>query len=327
MALVFNRIGFGGIPIQTASPIIARDILSKMAKDGFSLVDSAKGYSVSEAYLGEALIGMRDNFFIASKSMNRTYQGMKDDLYDSLVKFKTSSIDLYQFHNITTRDQYAQIITKDGAYRALKEAKEQGLIKYIGITSHSVRFMNEIIDDGLFDAIMLPFNVVEEEALAVFEKAKSQNMLTIAMKPLCGGVVEDTRLALRYFQACEACDVVLIGMGSTQEYEINREAIKQPLSGGDVKDIASLRINLGQSFCRRCGYCLPCVQGISIPLQWSFDGYFRRYDLQEWAKSKYYNEIKRAKDCIGCKECEKRCPYGLNIADKMREIAKEFDDA
>ena len=82
---------------------------------------------------------------------------------------------------------------------------------------------------------------------------------------------------------------------------------------------------MGDKFCRRCGYCMPCTVGINIPMQFLLEGYLKRYDLETWAVDRYKSSDKNASDCIHCKECEPRCPYGLSISDMMVRVSTEFD--
>ncbi len=326
MSFKVSRLGFGGISIQNFNPAVAREILIKMQEDECYMIDSAKGYTVSESYFGEALKEIRNNFFLASKSMARNYQSMKNDILDSLVKFQTNYLDLYQVHNLNSQTELDILLSEDGAYKALLEAKEKGLIKHIGVTSHSIDFSKTLVESGLFESIMLPYNLVEEQAEVIFKRAKELKMVTIAMKPLCGGVLQDVEIALRFFNKNDCCDIVLVGMESVKQYNTNLQALKDRFTTIDQERTLTIKQELGNSFCRRCGYCLPCPAGINIPFQWLVDGYLNRYDLKEWAKQRYYSQNTRASSCVGCKQCESLCPYDLNISEKMNSIAKEFND-
>ena len=81
---------------------------------------------------------------------------------------------------------------------------------------------------------------------------------------------------------------------------------------------------LGNQFCRRCGYCAPCPQGIVIPSCFLFSNYLRNYGLGEWAKGRYWAMKATAEDCIKCGACEARCPYELPIRDMLEKVAEEF---
>lgn len=108
-----------------------------MAEKGINYIDSARGYTVSESFIGEGLEGIRDKFVLATKSMSRTKEAMAKDIDISLENFRTDYIDLYQVHNPRV-EQLDQVIGADGALEALLEAKEAGKIGHIGLTAHSL---------------------------------------------------------------------------------------------------------------------------------------------------------------------------------------------
>ena len=85
-----------------------------------------------------------------------------------------------------------------------------------------------------------------------------------------------------------------------------------------------IRKELGTQFCRRCNYCQPCTVGINISGCFLFEGYHKRYGLQQWAQSRYATLDKTASDCIECGACEERCPYNLPIRQMLKSVAKEF---
>ena len=122
--LKVSRMGFGGIPIQKIDAAGTRVLMEKLLEAGVNYVDSARGYTVSEAFLGEALEGMRDQFIIATKSMARTKEAMEKDIATSLANFRTDYIDLYQVHNPSLAD-LETVIGPGGALEALLEAKAQ----------------------------------------------------------------------------------------------------------------------------------------------------------------------------------------------------------
>ena len=117
--LKVSRMGFGGIPIQKIDAAGTRALMEKLAAVGVNYVDSARGYTVSEAFLGEALEGMRDKFVIATKSMARTKEAMEKDIEISLSNFRTDYIDLYQIHNPSLKD-LETVIGPGGALEALR---------------------------------------------------------------------------------------------------------------------------------------------------------------------------------------------------------------
>ena len=102
--LKVSRMGFGGIPIQKVDAAVTRTLMEKLVKHGVNYIDTARGYTVSEQFLGEALAGLRDQFVLATKSMARTKDAMAKDIDISLNNLKTDYIDLYQLHNPSLAD-------------------------------------------------------------------------------------------------------------------------------------------------------------------------------------------------------------------------------
>ena len=94
----------------------------------------------------------------------------------------------------------------------------------------------------------------------------------------------------------------------------------QPLTEAEKDIIFKEAEELGTEFCRRCGYCLPCPQGIDIPLQFTMEGYYTRYNLKEWAVERYKGMEANAADCIECGQCETKCPYNLSIRKMLKNV-------
>ena len=94
----------------------------------------------------------------------------------------------------------------------------------------------------------------------------------------------------------------------------------------EQKTIEKVRKDLGKSFCRRCGYCLPCSVGINITGVLLMEGYYNRYDLKEWAINRYAAMEHKASECIGCGACEPRCPYQLPIREMMEKAVEIFGE-
>lgn len=324
--LMVSEIGFGGIPIQRVSTKDVREIINELISSGVNLIDTARGYTVSEEYLGEALAfhkGSREKIYLCTKSMSRTYTEMKRDIQISLKNLQTDYIDLYQFHNVKSKAEYDAIMN-NGAFLALQEAQDAGIVRHIGLTSHSKDFLLSIIDNYPFETIQFPYNIIETEAEELFQKARAHDIGVIVMKPLAGGAIDDPQLALKFILNNPNISVAIPGMASVDEVRVNINVKAGDLSLEEMKKIADLRAGLGNDFCRRCGYCLPCTEGIDIPNCFMFEGYYNRYNLQSWAKGRYDSLIKHASDCIQCGKCEKRCPYNLKIINKLTKVVDTF---
>lgn len=323
--LLVNAIGFGGIPIQRINQESADAIVSEAVNRGVNFFDSARGYTNSEELMGNALAPYRDEVIIATKSMVRDAAAMEADLALSLKHFHTDCIDLYQFHFVNSMEQVNLILGENGAYRALMEAKEAGRVRHIGITSHSADLLEQVIPLGVFDTIQFPYNLIERQGEKAFKMALEADVGVIAMKPMAGGALEQGELSLRFILQNPAVSVAIAGMQSMDEVLRNTAVVTQPpLNEVELAEVERLRTTLGTDFCRRCGYCMPCPQGINIPSVFLFEGYLTRYDLAAWAQERYNLMTKFASDCVSCGACEPRCPYGLKIPEKMKKAAVLF---
>ena len=322
--LRISRLGFGGIPIQRTSVAEVTHLVHAMADAGVNYIDTARGYTVSEEYLGHALQGVRSKFVLATKSTSRTAEAMAADIDTSLRNLRTSHIELYQLHN-PSLEALGQCFAPGGAMEALREAKQAGKIGHIGLTAHSLEVFEKALELDEIETIMFPYNIVESQGADLMARCTKKNVGFIAMKPLAGGAIENARLALRYILQNSDVTVAIPGMATLQELEQNLSAANiTPLLEEEQQAIQAVRRELGQNFCRRCNYCAPCTAGIDIPSVFLFQGYLRRYGLADWARARYATLKATAGDCVQCGACETRCPYQLPIRQMMAGAAKDF---
>lgn len=325
--LQVSVIGFGGIPIQRVDKEVATRLIEESYNEGINFIDTARGYNESEELIGEALekIG-REKFFLATKSMRRDYDGVLEELNTSLSNLKIESIDLFQFHNVRTMEDLDLILSSSGALKAIKEAKVKGRVKEIGITSHSPEILDKAIDTREFATIQCPYNPVEQQAEALFKKAKENNIGVIVMKPLAGGAIKEAQLSLRFIVNNPNISVVIPGMDSLEQVKENTYVGRniRKLTKEEEEKLFQEANSLGTEFCRRCGYCLPCPQGIDIPTQFLMEGYYTRYNLKDWAKSRYDAMEYRAIHCKECGICETKCPYNLPIRKMLKNVVDKL---
>ena len=325
--LKISRLGFGGIPIQRIDAEGTKVLMHQLKGAGVNFIDTARGYTVSEEYLGYALEGIRKDFVIATKSMARTKEAMAADIDISLKNLRTDYIDLYQVHNATP-EQVQQVVAPGGALEALQEAKAAGKIGHIGLTSHSLDTFKLALDMDWVETFMFPYNIVETQAEKLIKEAAARNIGFIDMKPLAGGAIENATLALRYICANENVTVVIPGMADPKELEQNIAAAadSSPITAEETAAFLEVRNQLGTNFCRRCNYCQPCAAGINISGAFLFDGYLQRYGLADWARSRYATLPVKASACIGCGACESRCPYNLPNREMLKKVAEHFGE-
>lgn len=323
--LKVSRMGFGGIPIQKIDAEGTKTLLHKLLEAGVNYIDTARAYTVSEEYIGYGLEGIREHFVLATKSMAHTREAMEQDIATSLQKLRTDYIDLYQIHNPNEK-ALEEILAPGGALEALQKAKTAGKIGHIGITLHSVSLFQRALAFPWVETIMFPYNIVETQAEELIAQCKERNIGFICMKPLAGGAIEDATTALRYVVSNPNVTVVIPGMAEAQEIQQNVQATGNtaPLTDEEQQKVHQIRELLGTNFCRRCNYCAPCSAGINIPLVFLIEGYYSRYNLTDWATTRYAGLAKNASDCVACGVCEERCPYHLPIRDMMKKAEKVF---
>ncbi len=321
--LKVSVVGFGGIPIQRVPSAEAGAIVNKALDLGINFFDTARGYTDSEEKLGAVLKLRREKVVVATKSMARTKEGMAADIRKSLDTMGLEYIDLYQLHNVKSRGELDAVLDKNGALSALVEAKKAGLIGHIGVTGHLKDFLMETLRVAEIETIQFPFNAVETVGVpALLEKAAEKGMGVIVMKPLAGGALRNGSLALRYILA-HAVTTAIPGMDCLEQVEENAAVggAPLPLTIDEKKMLDEETKTLGGEFCRRCEYCKPCSQGIDIPGVFLMDGYYTRYNLQDWARDRYQSTKIKADACIECGECEERCPYNLPIRRMLADAA------
>lgn len=325
--LTVSRMGFGGIPIQRIDAEGTAELFEKLVECGVNYIDTARGYTVSEEYIGYAIekLGVRDKLYLATKSMAATREAMEKDIQTSLNNLRTDHIDLYQLHN-PSMEKLDTILAPGGALEALYAAKEAGKIGHIGLTAHSAAVFERALGLDFVESIMFPYNIVETQGRELVEKCREAGKAFVAMKPMAGGAIEDGGAAMRYLLTDPNVTVVIPGMYQTSEIEENTSFDDSPLTSDEEERIQHIRDTLTGNFCRRCNYCAPCTVGIQIPSVFLFEGYLERYGLEEWARGRYAGLAVKASECIECGLCETRCPYELPIREMLKRAAKAFGE-
>jgi len=319
--LIVKRVGFGGIPIQRIPKDEAVLAVRKAYEMGINFFDTARAYTTSEERIGEALEDVREDVLIASKSVHKDREGLLEDLEVSLRNLRTDYLDLYQLHMISKEETWEQVRGAEGALEGLLEAKDEGKINHLGITSHSPELMTEVLRERIFETVMIPYNyLTQRPADGLLPLCAELNVGTIVMKPFGGGALTNVRAALRYVLGNGDVDVAIPGMMSAAEIEENVAVGSGgfALSREDLRLIEEDRKLLGDQFCRACDYCQPCPQGIPISFVLRSEDQFLR--LTGWTP-RLLRGIPEAEpkvaSCLRCGQCEGKCPYQLPIMDLL----------
>jgi len=279
----------------------------------------------------------RKEFYLSTKVDERDGPGVLKKLERCLQRLKTDWIDLVLFHDVRGSD-YERIFEK-GGLEALEKAKEQGKLSQIGISIHqSVSMMKKAIDSGVFSVLMVAYSAIDEDRLTedLIPSAYRKGVGVIAMKPLAGGKLGESlrgwdrkyfkgespaQTSLRYILTNPHITCAIPGMTNLKELEENLKV------GEDLRNLTSEEIGafmnwvgeVGKGFCRNCGYCLPCPEEIPIPDIFRFESYYQRYGMKRWAIEQYHVLSVDGGHCSACEECIPRCPYGVNIPQRIQE--------
>ena len=288
---------------------------------GMDFIDTSRMYSNSENRIGKALSETNKKAFVATKSFNRSADGIQGDIETSLKELRLDYIDLYQCHAVGNMEEYRRITASDGALSGLLKAKEQGIIGHVGITSHSLDLLEKVVDDGLFETIMVCYSFLEPAAgEKVIPKARKNDVGVLAMKPLSGGVITAAEAALKWVFSCPDI-LVLAGVENKAYFDQNWKVFlgDYRTTGEEEQKIGEITKEFDSRFCRRCDYCLPCTAGIYIQFALGVRSMVRRMGDQILQQPMFRDIWEKARDCTECGECMERCPYGLPIPDMIRE--------
>ncbi len=168
--LTFGRTGhlstrtlFGAAAFGRVDQAAADRTLDVLLEYGVNHIDTAASYGDSELRIGPWMAQHRKDFFLATKTGQRTYQEARDEFHRSLERLRVDSVDLIQLHNLSDPDQWETAMGPGGALEALVEAREQGLTRFIGVTGHGViipSMHKRSLERFDFDSVLLPYNYV-----------------------------------------------------------------------------------------------------------------------------------------------------------------------
>jgi predicted aldo/keto reductase-like oxidoreductase len=350
--LQVSIIGFGGTWISQISIDEAKKVVLRAAELDINYFDTAKLDGDSEEKIGATLKDIRDECILATKTGSRTKKESLEDVKSSLHRLKTDKLDLIQLHGIDDEKTLKKATSSGGSLETCKKARSEGLVDFIGITSHKPRVLSKAIETDEFDTVLVPLNIVTRQALeeliplakdrdigvAVMKplSAKTSKLITCLYTPSLSLLSEEPELktllgqdkismvssALR-FVLSQDVSTVLPGLKSTEEVEVAAKVGEE--YGALTKDEEKhFRVQLGRSYCRDCGLCLPCPQGIDIAAILRFHTLSTTYRLVNWAKKLYAGLEVKAENCTRCGECEPKCPYKLPIISALQAAQKDL---
>jgi predicted aldo/keto reductase-like oxidoreductase len=323
--LEVSQLGFGGIPITRLDLAEAVELVKYSLDRGITFFDTAYVYGDSEAKMGAALQGLRDQVVLATKTLVRDAAGARAQLEESLRRLRTDYIDLYQLHNLSNDEAIDQALESGGAYEAAAQARDEGKIRHIGFTAHNLDIAEKACRSGLFTTIQVPFNLIEHDpAQTLLPLARENDMGIIAMKPFGGGLLQRAELCFGFLQQYD--DIIPIpGLQTKQEVDENIRCYESPraLTKQDWEEIERTRSELGERFCHRCEYCLPCPEEVEVWKVLLFEAQTKRFPPDMVMKLSE-EPMKTAENCVECGECTEKCPYELPIPDMISKSLEQY---
>jgi aryl-alcohol dehydrogenase-like predicted oxidoreductase len=156
-----TRVIFGGYTLSKSSQKEADQVLELLLRYGINHIDVARGYGDAEKRIGPWMEQHRDKFFLATKTRRRTYQDAWEDLQRSLETLRVDQIDLWQLHGLTNPVGWGRVMGPGGALEALLEARDKGLVRYLGVTGHgspAPKMHKQSLERFDFDSVLLPYS-------------------------------------------------------------------------------------------------------------------------------------------------------------------------
>jgi hypothetical protein len=333
-------------------------------RHGVNYLDTAYVYPGNEAAVGEILArnNCRSQIYLATKLPHyliKSRAALERTFREQLRRLQTDYIDYYLMHMLNDVKTWQKLIDL-GILDWIREKKESGQIRNIGFSYHgnSGNFIR-LLDAYDWDFCQIQYNYLDEHSQAGrkgLEYAGKKGMPVIIMEPLRGGrlvnglsakarglIAQDPKhrtpasLALGWLWDQPQVTCILSGMNSLEMVQENIRAAEEAQAGGfsaedfalieSVKQEINSRMKVG---CTGCGYCMPCPQGVDIPM--AFHCYNLRYMENTKSGRREYlqstamrRETSSASQCIRCGKCERHCPQGIPIREKLQEAAKELE--
>lgn len=269
---MLSIIGFGGIIVKDATPSDASVIVKEAIDRGINYFDVAPSYGDAEIKLGPALEPYRKDVFLACKTTERSKDKSRAELEQSLKNLRTDHFDLYQLHAVTTLKDVDTIFNPGGAIETFKAARQEGKIRFIGFSAHSVEAALALMDRFDFDTILFPVNFSTWNAgnfgPQVLARAKEKKMGILALKAMAKGPwpedanrskypkcwyepltgAEDIRMGLRFTLSHPVTAAITPGESELFRIALSVSDNLQPLSEEEIKSVKERGLNQNPLF-------------------------------------------------------------------------------
>ena len=351
-----SEIGIGSSYMFEAGMEEAVKALRKAAEGGINYFDLAAGHGDSFPIYGEALHEYRDKIFYqihfgadytkGDYGWSLDLDTVKNSVEWMLEQLRTDYID-YGFIHCQDELSDWETFKKNGIYDYILELKEKGIVKHIGLSSHTPKVINKILDEADVDMLMFSVNPgydygqgeyaygEVEEREKIFKRCEKEGIGISVMKPFSGGQLLDEKTSpfgkalsiyqcLKYILDKPGVLVALPGAQSVKEVEALLEYYDRSEEELDYSIISSFEPIRTSGRCVYCNHCKPCPMGIDIGLVNKY------YDLamagDEMAVEHYKTLEINASNCIQCGHCDSRCPFSVHQSERMQEIREYMEN-
>jgi hypothetical protein len=302
--------------------------------------------------IGKALAGRRDKVQVATKFptwLSNSTGDYRRCLDEQLRRLKVEYIDFYHFHGLD-RNRYQDQVLRYKLLDEAHKAKEQGLIKHLSFSFHDKpEVLKQLVDEGWAESVLCQYNLITPDNAKAISYARRKGLGVAVMGPVGGGrlggsfpvlqgFIPETaksmaELALRFVWSHPDVDLALSGMSSLKQLEENvataeRDAKLSAQEQQRLRDAMNKAAQLSELYCTGCDYCAPCPKGVKISKVLSIYITHRVYGLAQHAR-KSYRKLPakyRSEQCVGCGECEKKCPQHLPIRTHLKAAAAELGE-
>lgn len=351
---MLSIIGMGSSVIGEAKEQeIVRTVCAAMDA-GINLFDLAAGHgNVFSAY-GKAFAGRREqvylqvhfgaNYLTGEYGWTTDLAIIKEAVDNQLRELQTDYIDFGFIHCMDESSDF-ETYKKNGVLDYILELKEKGIIRHIGLSTHTPSVANEILDLGMVDIMMFSINPAydyqhgdygigsSDERQALYRRCEKEGVGITVMKAFCGGQLLDAEKSpfhkeltknqcIQYALDKPGVISVLPGVANEKELEEVLSFLEASEAEKDYSVIGSFTPDDSKGKCVYCKHCHPCSIGLDVALINKY------YDLallgDELAKEHYYTLAKKAGECVACGHCDSRCPFHVKQSQRMEEIKAYF---
>lgn len=349
-----STIGIGSGQLYESSDEDIQRLFAYAADKGINLVDTVMSDFAPAASIGRAMKGKREKFVTqmhigvtypnGTYTRTRSMPDVKKGFEDQLRAFQTDYSDIGLIHYVDEDSDFDNVVN-NGLLDYAQQLKQQGVIRHIGFSSHSVAMSNRFLDTGLIDVFMFSINpaydfvsdnggmTMDEQRRRLYERAQQMGAAITVMKAYGGGrLLSDgsspfgrAMTPIQCIQYCLDRPAVVSVLPGVRNMTDFKTALLYYSASPEERSYAAVlgaqAANM-EGVCIYCGHCQPCVRSIDIAAVNKF------YDLAQsgdaLARDHYLKLAHHAGECIQCGQCEGRCPFHVEIRKRMAQASAYF---